>query len=236
MAATEAIGQPTTFGSVSGTASNRLYRPSGISLDGSFLWVADEQNNRVLRFSPPFVTDMDADLVLGQPDFASGARNGGGSDEQSIDYPSDVCSTGSALLVADRDNHRVLVWNTLPQSTNEPATAVLGQADFTVPGQPGLGDSMLDSPVGIHQEGQAILVHDGENHRVLLWDRIPDPGTMGSPADRVIGQPDLISGGQNAGGVSPSSLNLGLPVTGGAALTPDGLFLADPQNDRVLRY
>ena len=236
MAATAALGQPTLSTNVFGTAPNRLYRPSGLSFDGTALWVADEQNNRVVRFSPPFVTNQDADLVLGQPDFTSGAMNGGGSGEQSIDFPTDVFSTGLALLVADRDNHRVLIWNALPQADNEAATAVLGQIDFNVPGLPGMGDSALDSPMGVHHDGQSVMIHDGGNHRVLLWDRIPGPGEMGLPADGVIGQPDLDFNDPNAGGVSPGSLNVGTAATGGVALTPDGLFITDPGNNRVLRF
>lgn len=236
MAARAALGQPALTTNQAATAANRLRRPSGVSFDGAYLWVADTENNRVLRFSPPFATDMAADLVLGQTSFTSPTPNGGGSGDRSLNGPVDLHSTGTSLLVADMWNHRVLIWNALPQADNDPATAVLGQADFGVPKTPLGGATGLSWPVGVFCDGQSIFVHDGENHRVLRWDAIPQAGTMGPPADGVLGQPDLTETGPNNGGVSASSLDIGVSVPGGAAVTPDGLFLSDPRNDRALRF
>ena len=69
-----------------------------------------------------------ASVVLGQPDFTtttnpyttqSGFRN-----------PTMVASDGKILVLADTDNNRVLIWNTIPTTIDQPADIVLGQAKF----------------------------------------------------------------------------------------------------------
>ena len=94
----------------------------------------------------------------------------------------------------------------------------------------------MTQPVGVYVDGSAVLVHDGGNHRVLRWAAIPGPGSLGPPADDVIGQPDLDGFLPNAGGVSAGSLGIGAVVPAGAERAPDGLYLADPLNARVLRF
>ncbi|MCZ6690817.1 MAG: NHL repeat-containing protein [Planctomycetota bacterium] len=235
MAATAAVGQPFLTTNQVGTAQNRLSEPAGIILDGSFLWVADRDNHRVLRFTSPFSTNQSADLVLGQPDFVSGGQNGGGSDDRSLSSPTDICAAGTALIVTDRDNHRVMIWEPLPQTDNEPAVTVLGQPDFLLPGLAGSGATGLDTPIGVAYDGQSLFITDSLNHRVLRWDAVPPPGGMSIPADEVFGQLDFDDSFPNSGGVSSSSLDLGTLDPAGAAATPDGLFLADPGNSRVLR-
>ncbi len=45
--------------------------------------------------------------------------------------PQGVWIQGSKLFVADTQNNRVLIWNTIPTQNNQPADVVLGQPDFT---------------------------------------------------------------------------------------------------------
>jgi hypothetical protein len=47
-----------------------------------------------------------------------------------FNHPSGIASDGSRLLLADRNNNRVLVWNRLP-AANDPPDLVLGQPDFS---------------------------------------------------------------------------------------------------------
>ena len=46
----------------------------------------------------------------------------------------DLSSDGSKLLVCDKDNNRVLIWNTVPTTNGQPADVVVGQTDFTSSG------------------------------------------------------------------------------------------------------
>lgn len=56
-----------------GSQLNRLSEPSSIDFDSlGNLYVSDNGNNRILRFSPPFATNMLADSFLGSGDFDGG--------------------------------------------------------------------------------------------------------------------------------------------------------------------
>lgn|GEM_PF-3447017 len=95
-----------------------------IGVEGN-LWVADDQNNRVLRF--PFDPDVGhpaqiADLVLGQPDFYTIVY---GSDPHQMYYPGSVRVTdGGTVYVADTRNHRILAFEP-PITNGMPATRII---------------------------------------------------------------------------------------------------------------
>jgi len=81
MNASVVIGQPDFTSGTPATTQDGLASPRGVSLDQQGnLFVADNGNSRVLEFKPPFATDMNASVVIGQPDFTSKAiatkRNG----------------------------------------------------------------------------------------------------------------------------------------------------------------
>ncbi|MEO8055276.1 MAG: hypothetical protein ABI768_08985 [Acidobacteriota bacterium] len=85
----------------------------GVAIDpGGNLWITDNANNRVLRF--PFDSGTGrpghvADLVLGQPDFASSAD---GSGLNQMWGPAAVRVDGAgSVYVADSQNARVLVFD-----------------------------------------------------------------------------------------------------------------------------
>jgi hypothetical protein len=222
-------------------ASNTLYTPTGLSWDGSFLWVADQANNRVLRFPPAqIVTNGSADMVVGQPNFTSNTANhGDGDGTRGMERPLDVASTGSDLLVVDRRNHRVLIWTPLPSplSPDPQASRVLGQATFAVPGGSGGGNTRFSFPQGVDSDGTRIVVTDAENERILIWDSFP--ASNGQAADRILGQPDYSANTPNTGGVTSRSLYLRAPI-GYIGLSPalegSNVWVPDCGNNRVLRF
>lgn len=120
------------------------------------LFVPDARNNRVLKFNGPFTTDVVADEVWGQPDFAGNGCNitggaiGGGFPPDSHPAPAPTASSlcfqsigaGGAgvaqdasgnLWVADGGNNRVLRFPKDPGTGVIAKTAdlVLGQANLT---------------------------------------------------------------------------------------------------------
>ncbi|MCZ6690906.1 MAG: NHL repeat-containing protein [Planctomycetota bacterium] len=245
------LGQMDGMSGAAGTSDRELDRPSSIAWDGSKLWVADSGNNRILRFST-FATNDPADRFLGQGDFMTGVANHDGTDlvgDRSLNYPIGIAVTGGAvsdaLIVADTENNRVLIWNSLPTGDDDPATLVLGQADFTLGGSPGLGRAGLNRPVGVEAKGtglsDALYVADGANFRALIWDSIPSAGNHGAPADRLIGQPNFLSAAPNDGGVSNRTLfTFRFWCVGPAEVSPGGttkqLWFPDTLNNRVLRF
>jgi len=114
-------------------ANNTLYEPRGVFSDGNKMIVADYTNNRVLIYnSIPTGNNASADVVLGQADMASNLPNRGGAVSANTFYlPIGVFYDGTRLFVADYNNSRVLIYNSVPTANNAGADVVVGQADFT---------------------------------------------------------------------------------------------------------
>jgi len=95
----------------------------------------------------------------------------------------------------------------------------------------GISAAGLNDPIGVATDGQGHLyVADTGNNRLLEYDA---PLTSDRAADRVFGQPSMLTGTANIGGVSALSLNF--PTA--AALDAQGnLYLADDSNNRVLEF
>ena len=128
-------------GSSDGQPSARtLSYPSGVWTNGKQLLVNDYNNNRVLIWNTfPTENFQPADLVLGQPDFATAYANDTNNDTtgddpsaQTLSSPYDgIYSNGVQIFVADQGNNRMLIWNSWPAENRQAADIVLGQSDFT---------------------------------------------------------------------------------------------------------
>ncbi len=129
MAADLVIGQAGFTTNSSGVTATALSGPNGIAFDkDGNLWVGDWFNNRVLQFKTPFSNGMAATTVIGQTDFttsSSGLSSSKFSWAPSLGFDSD-----NNLIVADEQNHRVLIFQP-PFSNGMAATTVLGQANMT---------------------------------------------------------------------------------------------------------
>ncbi|MBM3767969.1 MAG: hypothetical protein FJW32_21495 [Acidobacteria bacterium] len=112
--------------------------------------------------------------------------------------------------------------NTGPFVTGQPADLVVGAKGFNASG----GPLLLNHPTGLASDGQALLVADRWNNRILVWRTAPSGNT---PPDLVLGQPGFDT--NNSGG----GLNQ-LNWPGNVAIAPDGrtIAVADTNNDRVL--
>jgi hypothetical protein len=118
-------------------ANNTFHGGDGLAFDREGnMWVPDGFNHRILEFIPPFTTNMQASLVLGQADFVHGSANQGGAAPTSatLDFPHQVVfDSNGNLFVTDAGNDRTLVF-TPPFSNGMNASMVLGQANFTSAG------------------------------------------------------------------------------------------------------
>lgn len=229
------------------TAST-VYAPRGVHLDDRCLVVADTGNHRVLVLDP---RGGPARVVLGQPDeVTEGPQAGGRGPELGMHLPTGVLVTDDGrLVVADAWNHRILVWDQVPDAPCAP-DVVLGQPDAVSIEPNGGGEvsgSVFYQPFGIALIDGRFHVADTYNRRVLVWaDGIPDPGR---PADVVLGQPDASSRDENRGvGVGPDTFRwphaicsngAGLHSSEGSGLYSSegsGLLIADAGNHRVLGW
>jgi len=233
--ATGILGEP-TFDAIPPltTLDASHFRPGGdVWADAGHVVVIDPYDHRVLIYNGALSNGRPADLVLGQPDFASRVANNGGVSAQSLFLPWAVTSDGTKLVLCDSNNHRVLIWSKFPTTPRAPADLVLGQADMTA-NQPNEGGAptlkSLSFPRGVFTDGTRLVVSDNDNHRVLVWKTFPTANHQ--PADLVIGQPDGTTMVANNGGLGAKSLN----KPNGVVLSGDRLYIADTGNHRVLRF
>jgi sugar lactone lactonase YvrE len=229
------LGQPNFNSNLSNNPDiSRAYQsnPSGVFSDGTRLFVADTNYNRVLVWnSLPTSNGEPASFVLGQPDATSNSINTGGVSGSSLNQPKAIFSDGTRLYVCDTTNNRVLVWNTMPTSNGESASFALGQNDLISNSANNGGiitASSLRAPSGVYSDGTHLFVSDFSNNRVLLWNTIPTG--FAQPASLALGQPDLVSGTVNNGGLSSSSLR----NPGGIFSNGTKLIVSDETNSRVL--
>lgn len=112
-----------------------------------------------------FKTGQAADIMLAGIDF-----NNAGS-PLLFNHPGNLATDGTRLILADRNNNRMLVWNKLPLGNTAP-DLVLGQQNFTA-NNPGAGLDGLNWPVGVSMGGGKLAVADTYNDRVLVWNSFP---------------------------------------------------------------
>jgi hypothetical protein len=249
------IGQVNFTQQDPGASATLLGGVGGVAIAGDTLFVADANrasftpnNNRVLVYrnlssTIPQPNDAlapysgrcpacvgAAQVVLGQPDFT---KTDIALTQSGMRLPTGIASDGRMLAVTDTANNRVLLWRSIPATNGQPADIVLGQANFTTLRPVKVDNKSFRAPQGVWIQNGKLFVADTQNHRVLIWNSIPQAND--TPADIVLGQPnfdvapepDLTKATLNA--QSNTLLN---PVS----VTSDGLklYVADLGHNRVL--
>ena len=220
--ATFAVGQPDL---VSGTANNggnanAFSSTQGSASDGNVYAVVDRVNNRVLLWNTFPPGDRNADIVVGQTTMAG---NSTGCSQNGLDGPYEAIFGGSALLIADSSNSRILIWNQAPTSNGANANLVIGQTSFTNC-TAGTTSSVINNPYGVWSDGNRILVADTFNNRIMVWNTFPT--VNGQFADGILGQSSAT-----VKGTACSDHNFHTPYT----VTSDGvhIFVSDGANYRI---
>ena len=214
--------------------ANTIRYPYGNALVyNNVLYLPEYGNNRVLGFnSVPTTNNASADFVLGQPDFTT-TFDGDAADEMSGSQTVKVDS--GRMLIDEYSNNRVLVWNTVPTSTQVPADVVVGQTGFGL-SVSACTQSGLDSPESIETVDGKLIVTDTSNNRVVIWNTIPT--SNGAPADIVLGQNSFTNSASND---DDQDTNPDANPTARTLYSPSGawsdgtrLIVADSGNNRVL--
>lgn len=134
MPASLVIGQPdfATSTVINPPTANSFNQATGVFTIGNKLVVSDQTNHRVLIYnSVPTTNYAPADVVVGQADFVSNSANQGGTVRGfTFSNPGKGTSDGTKLIMADISNSRVLIWNTVPTTNDQPADVVIGQQDM----------------------------------------------------------------------------------------------------------
>jgi hypothetical protein len=129
-----------------------------------------------------FQTGQEADLMLAGIDF----NHTGGP--LLFNHPHHVGGDGTRVLLADRNNNRVLVW-LVPPNPKTPPDLVLGQPDF-LQNNPGTGLHQMNWPCAVSLASNGRLaIADTDNDRLLLWNSFPT--SNGAPADLAVRLPQF---------------------------------------------
>lgn len=214
-----------------------MFGPRGVCLarrDGPLV-VADTGHHRLMVWRErPDADNAPADFQIGQADFFQEGRNGKREvGAATFNMPTGVASDGETLAVADAWNHRVLIWRTLPDRANRPTDLVLGQADFSG----GLANRGRATPsadtlnwcYGVTIADGRLFVADSGNRRVLVWNAMPE--SNGQPADLVLGQTEMATRDDSAGGVDAA---VGMRWPHAIAVSDGRIIVADAGMSRIM--
>lgn len=110
-------------------------------------------------------------LVLGQPNFTSNTANNGGIGASTLSNPQGAYSDGTRLYIADYSNFRILVWNSIPTTTQQPANLVLGQPTMAtaIANNGGVTSGTLSGPWYIFGTSNLLFISDGPNDRIVTF-------------------------------------------------------------------
>lgn len=217
------LGQSSFTANGAATARNRLALPAGVAISNGKLAVADAGNNRVLIWNSVPSSSVQPDVVVGQADFTG---NDPGLSASTLSFPAAVALTADRLFVADQNNNRVLIWNSVPTTSGAAADIVLGQQDFATNTANDEEDG-LNNPAGIWTDGFRLLVGDSGNNRVMYWAQVPR--TSGADATYVMGQADFS---RTTAGIGSASMR----TPYGVASDGTRIYVADAGNNRVLKF
>ncbi len=234
------VGQANFTNAGVGSLANELNNSDGVAATTAQLFISDTLNHRVLIYNTITApTGTTAAFAIGQtatnlatnPDTACGGFLGCGATSTKIRGPSAISVGGGKLAIASSYYHRVLLYNSIPNANNVAADIVLGQPNFTSFAS-GAGASALNNPKGVWTNGTKVVVSDGNNHRILIWNTWPT--ISGQAPDIVLGQPSGSSntGYNNCFCTTPTSSSLFQPSGIGSNGTE--LAVVDSTNSRVL--
>ncbi len=218
--------------------ANTVSVPTGICVCGEGLAVADAWNHRVLIWKKlPQGNNIEADIVLGQPDFHHNQLNRGETDTAAdrLHWPYGVMYYQGRLFVADTGNRRVLVWNELPQENGQAADYVLGQTNLNLRDENGGGsptDASMRWPHSFTIWQNNLVLADAGNNRLMIWQGIPTENN--APCQIILGQKNFAETELNQGGYFPSAQSLSMPY--GVVATDQWLIAADTANSRLVGW
>lgn len=206
------LGQAGMTTRAAAAGSTGLNNPAGVAIGpDSRLFVVDYGNNRVVSWpnAADFTDGAAADLVLGQPDFAT---TSGGSALNKMNGPEAIAVDGNGnVFVADSGNHRILIFTSSLMSGMS-ANVAFGQYSANTPNPP--LQNFFNYPRGLafDPQGNLYLVDEFHNRVLVYYTPLATDTT-----------PDL------------QFTNLYGP-RGVAVDAASNVYITDSENDRVLVY
>lgn len=246
-AATYVLGQPDFNNEAEGLGESAMLQPTEVVYDeaGSWLFVGDNGNNRVLAFDAAvssLANGKAASHVIGQGDFTS---NVGGTSQQALQMSTagrlGYDAASRYLYIGDHANNRFMVFDTAALATHMPATQVIGQSDDAgtqhfLTNYPNnrhpLPNSFAEAAhVALDVSRHRLFVADRGNARVNIYQLDSQNKLTSDVPTVVLGQESRMFslGHTNQRGLSDASAVAYDPVA-------NRLFVADGVNNRVVVY
>ena len=223
-AATTVLGQNVFTSPAAGSTADAVNQAHGVSSAGTQLFVSDFGNHRVLIFNS-LTTGASAAVAIGQASTGAPVDPGASVTATTMRFPYGVFVSGTKIAIADGSFNRVSLFNSIPSSSGAAMSFVIGQLDKTSGAS---GSTRMNSPRAVWTDGTKILVADGGNHRVLIWNSWPTAD--GVLPNLVLGQTTINGITSNSGGLSASSL----AQPEGVFSNGTEVFVTDSANNRVL--
>jgi hypothetical protein len=213
------------------TAST-MAAPYQILEHNGWLYISDLSNHRILGWSTLFGSNgQAANIVLGQPSFSSQLTTP--LSASSLNGPASLDVVDDHLVVSDRANNRMLIFNAVPTTGSVAANQVIGQANFTTNGtnrsSASVTGSGFNAPMSSASWRGRYVVSDHSNRRILLWSSFADFQAGAQPVS-IFGQDnfttiDAVSQGSNR-----------MNSFGTTRVIDDVLYVPDPLNHRILVF
>lgn len=225
------LGQTNLTNTGTATTAIRMNNPTKVLVSGGKLYIADNGNNRIKVWDALPVSGAHgdpSDFVIGQ----SNTGNGGGTQQNRLDNPDGMAISGTAIYVADSDNHRIVGHNALPLADAENADFQIGQPDFNQEvrnASSTIAGNTFDSAYDIAYDSSSnqFFVSDREHNRVLVYTGIPT--SYNQTANFVLGQ-----GNFNSNGFGTTQSTFRNPR--GICVTNNRLWVTDTTNRRVVYF
>ena len=226
-----------------GTAAGQLREPSGITVSGGQVYVAEAANQRVSVFTTAGVFER----VIGKnvdgaggSTCTSGCQAGqAGNGEGQFYYPFGIAVAGGEIFVSDFYNSRVDVFTTagtfvrmfgrnVDGDGGEVCTSDCRNGDY------GGGDvGEIQNPYGILVDGGKVYVADLANQRIAVFTTAGDFAYASGKdvgGDGVDICTDTCQSGTRGGGAGELMEPAGIALSGG------NLFVAEQSNNRVSKF
>jgi sugar lactone lactonase YvrE len=206
--ATSVLGQPDFVTGTDGISDVKMTGPVAVVTNSSGgLWVADQENHRVLHFitAAGLANGAPANLILGQTDFVT---NVSGTTAGKLNQPAALAmDRAGTLYISDFTNSRV-VYHKNPEAKpyGSDADGVIGQPDLTTVTGDTTAQKLAGPYGGLDFDAAGNLwVSDYTNHRALRF-----------PGDYTVASPSLT-------GKAPKSVTKGKLSLKGTATDPNGI-------------
>ncbi len=198
------LGQANFWGNTAVVTQAGMNTPHGLAFDdaNNRLFVAQGLNsNRITIYDVTSITDGEnAVNVLGQTTFTGAGSN---TTQAGFFGVGDVAydSTNNRLFVSEFQNNRVMVFDTAIIVDGEPATSILGQANFTS-STAATTQAGMNVPYGLALSGTTLFVAQATGNRVTAYNVATV--TDGENAVAVLGQTTFTgtAAGNTQGGMN----------------------------------